>query len=80
MKRLTAYIALPLLLVSLAVSAQEQTVSPLDSIQLGKLFQLKANGSLSGSGDIFGKSPDVDIANALYGQFSGLLVKNSSST
>ena len=80
MKRLTAYIALPLLLVSLAASAQEQSVSPLDSIQLGKLFQLQANGSLSGSSDIFGKSPEVDIANALYGQFSGLLVKNSSST
>ena len=79
MKRLTAYIALPLLLVSLMASAQEQPVSPLDSVQLGNLFLLKANSSLTSS-DVFGKSPEVDIANALYGQFSGLLVKNSSST
>ena len=78
MKRLLAYIALPLLLVTTAASAQE-TESPLDSVQLGNLFRLKANGTRSGSSDLFAKSPEVDVANALYGQFSGLLVKNSSS-
>ena len=78
MKRLLLYITLPLLLAGAAASAQE-TVSPLDSIELGNLFRLKANGTLSGGGDLFAKSPEVDIANALYGQFSGLLVKNSSS-
>ena len=47
MKRLFAYITLPLLLVAAAASAQEtETVSPLDSIQLGNLFQLKAGGAL----------------------------------
>ena len=81
MKRLFAYITLPLLLVATAASAQEvETVSPLDSVQLGNLFQLKAGGALSAGGCLFEKSPEVDIANALYGQFSGLLVKNSSST
>ena len=81
MKRLFAYITLPLLLVAAAASAQEvETVSPLDSVQLGNLFQLKAGGALSAGGCLFEKSPEVDIANALYGQFSGLLVKNSSST
>ena len=77
MKRLLAYITLPLLLVATAASAQE--TSPLDSVELGNLFKLKAGGSLSGCSYLFEKSPEVDIANALYGQFSGLLVKNSSS-
>ena len=41
-----AYITLPLLLVCAAASAQEvETVSPLDSVQLGNLFQLKAGGA-----------------------------------
>ena len=77
MKRLLAYITLPLLLVCTAVSAQE--TSPLDSVELGNLFKLRANGTLSAGSCLFEKSPEVDIANALYGQFSGLLVKNSSS-
>ena len=78
MKRYIAYIiALPLLLVCASVSAQE--TSPLDSVELGNLFRLKAGNALSGSSNLFEKSPEVDIANALYGQFSGLLVKNSSS-
>ena len=79
MKRLITYIALPLLLVSVAASAQE-TASPLDSVQLGNLFGVRAAAALSAGGDLFEKSPEVDIANALYGQFSGLLVKNGSST
>ena len=78
MKRLLAYITLPLLLVCAAASAQE-TDSPLDSVELGNLFKLRANGTLSAGSCLFEKSPEVDIANALYGQFSGLLVKNSSS-
>ena len=78
MKRLLAYITLPLLLVATAASAQE-TESPLDSVQLGNLFQFRANGTLSAGDGLFEKSPEVDIANALYGQFSGLLLKNSSS-
>ena len=79
MKRLIAYITLPLLLVCTAASAQETTVSPLDSVELGNLFRLRANGNQAACAGLFEKSPEVDIANALYGQFSGLLVKNSSS-
>ena len=80
MKRLFAYIiTLPLLLAGTAVSAQE-TVSPLDSVDLGNLFRLQANGNPDKCQAIFEKSPEVDIANALYGQFSGLQVRNSSST
>ena len=79
MKRIFAYITLPLLLVCTAASAQD-TVSPLDSVELGNLFRLRANGNQSACAGLFEKSPEVDIANALYGQFSGLLVKNSSST
>ena len=78
MKRLLAYITLPLLLVCAAASAQD-VVSPLDSVDLGNMFRIRANGNLSAGGALFGKSPEVDIANALYGQFSGLLVKNGSS-
>lgn len=78
MKRLLAYITLPLLLVSATVSAQD-TVSQLDSVELGNMFRLQANGNPAMCASIFEKSPEVDIANALYGQFSGLLVKNSSS-
>ena len=77
MKRLFTYITL--LLVAAVASAQE-TTSPLDSVELGNLFRLRAGGPLSGSSDLFMKSPEVDIANAMYGQFSGLLVKNGSST
>ena len=52
----------------------------LDSIRLGNIFNLQANVNESAQSAIFDKSPEVDIANALYGQFSGLLVRNSSST
>ena len=78
MKRLYAYITLPLLLVCAAASAQE-SVSPLDSVDLGNLYRFRANVNMSAGSDLFEKSPEVDIANALYGQFSGLLVENSSS-
>ena len=79
MKRIFVYITLPLLLVCTAVSAQE-TVSPLDSVDLGNLFRLQANGNPDKCRAIFEKSPEVDIANALYGQFSGLLVENGYDT
>ena len=78
MKRFLAYITLPLLLVSTTVLAQN-TVSQLDSVDLGNLYRLQANGNPTMCESIFEKSPEVDIANALYGQLSGLLVKNSSS-
>jgi len=78
MKRLIAYITLPLLLVCAAASAQDVS-SPLDSVDLGNMFRIRANGNLSAGSTLFEKSPEVDIANALYGQFSGLLVKNGSS-
>ena len=79
MKRLFKYIlTLPLLLVAAAASAQEP-VSPLDSVQLGDLFRLRAGSGLAAGSGIFEKNPEVDIANALYGQFSGLQVRNSSS-
>ena len=78
MKRLyTLYIILPLLLAGSVAVAQEK--SRLDSISLGNAFSLNANLNQSAQNPIFDKSPEVDIANALYGQFSGLLVKNSSS-
>ena len=51
----------------------------LDSISLGNAFHFQANVNPVSGGSLFEKSPEVDIANALYGQFSGLLVKNGSS-
>ncbi|MBR3990117.1 MAG: SusC/RagA family TonB-linked outer membrane protein, partial [Bacteroidales bacterium] len=76
MKRLT-YILLPLLLSGTAVFAQE--VSMLDSISLGNAYHFQAHVNPVAGGNLFDKSPEVDISNALYGQFSGLLVKNGSS-
>ena len=52
----------------------------LDSISLGNSFNLKANVNQTAGDGVFEKSPEMDIANAMYGQFSGLLVKTSSST
>ena len=78
MERLLSYITIPLLLVCTTAFAQN-IVSPLDSVDLGNLYHLQANGNPDKCESIFEKSPEVDIANALYGQFSGLLVKNSSS-
>ena len=77
MKRLFTYIILPLLLAGATASAQE--VSMLDSISLGNAFRLQANVNQSACGGLFEKSPEADISNALYGQFSGLLVKTGSS-
>lgn len=78
MKRLIIYIVLPLLLAGTTAFAQE--VSKLDSISLGNAFHFQANVNQTAGSNLFEKSPEVDIANALYGQLSGLLVRNGSST
>ena len=77
MKRLYKYIVLPLLLTGSVALAQEKSM--LDSISLGNAFGIKANINASAGSDLFEKSPETDITNALYGQFSGLLVKTGSS-
>ena len=50
----------------------------LDSVSLGNAFHLQANVNQSAGTELFDRSPEADNTNALYGQFSGLLVKNSS--
>ncbi|MBQ9463478.1 MAG: SusC/RagA family TonB-linked outer membrane protein [Bacteroidales bacterium] len=77
MKKLSTYIILPLLLVCTFAAAQE-TASQLDSIILGNPYHVRAATSASLDDAVFQKSPEVDIAKALYGQFSGLLVKQGS--
>ena len=77
MKKLSTYIILPLLLVCSFAAAQE-TASQLDSIILGNPYHVKAATSASADDAVFQRSPEVDIAKALYGQFSGLLVKQGS--
>ena len=77
MKRLFIYILIPLLTAGYSAYAQE--VSRLDSISLGNAFNFQANVNQASGSELFEKSPEVDIANALYGQFSSLLVKNGSS-
>ena len=80
MKRLFSYIiVLPLFVTGSLAFAQDATPSMLDSISLGNAFGMRANiNAVAGSG-LFEKSPETDIDNALYGQFSGLLVKTGSS-
>ena len=78
MKRLIKYILIPLLFAGSMAYAQE--VSRLDSISLGNAFHFQANVNQTSGSTLFENSPEVDIANALYGQFSGVLVRNSSST
>ena len=78
MKRLYIYIVLPILLSGSAAFAQEAP-SILDSISLGNAFGIRANINASAGESLFDKSPETDISNALYGQFSGLLVKTGSS-
>ena len=82
MKKLFKYISLPLLLLLTvqAAAQDEKTRSMLDSVSLGNSFRIRANVNQQLDGDIFAKSPEADVSNALYGQFSGLLVKNGSST
>ena len=69
---------MPLLLAGSSAAAQELSV--LDQISLGNPFELQANVNQTAGSDIFDKSYETDISNALYGQFSGLLVKTGSST
>ena len=80
MKRLYIYIILPLLLAGTSVFAQNETMpsSQLDSIVLGNPFGLVATGNATLGTATFDRSPEVDIAKALYGQFSGLWVKQGT--
>ena len=66
-------------MVSAIAYAQEGLVnSQMDSISLGNPFHIQAATSASAGESVFERSPEVDIAKALYGQFSGLLVKQGS--
>ena len=78
MKRIYTYIVLPLLLLGSTAFAQEEK-SMLDSVSLGNAFRLRANLNMAEGSGIFDNSPEMDITNALYGKFSGLQVRNSSS-
>lgn len=79
MKRFITYTIVSLLLASANAFAQGSSVtSQMDSIILGNSYGLMANGNASGTSDIFERSPEIDIAKALYGQFSGLLVKQGT--
>ena len=80
MKRIYTYIILPLLMVGTAAFAQDEYLSPsqMDSIVLGNQFGLGAGGNASLGTSTFDRSPEVDIAKALYGQFAGVLVKQGT--
>lgn len=79
MKRLYTYIIIPLLLAYTGVCAQNVPMpSQLDSINLGNIYYLAASGNASLDASVFDKSPEIDIAKALYGQFSGVLVKQGT--
>lgn len=79
MKNISKYIILPLLLVGVSVSAQEDVErSPMDSIVIANPFKIQANGNIMRDATLFEQSPEVDIAKALYGQFSGLLVEQGT--
>jgi len=80
MKKIYTYIfIIPLLLMGTMAFAQSAFApSQMDSIVLGNQFGLVAGGNASTDAATFEKSPEVDIAKALYGQFSGLLVKQGT--
>ena len=79
MKKISKYIILPLLLAGATVSAQESVeASQVDSIVIANPFKVQANGNIMRDAAIFEQSPEVDIAKALYGQFSGLLVEQGT--
>ena len=79
MKKISKYIILPLLLAGATVSAQEPVeLSQVDSIAVANPFQVQANGNIMRDATVFQQSPEVDIAKALYGQFSGLLVEQGA--
>ena len=76
MKRIYTYIILPLLFAGVSLSAQDP--SQIDSIVLGNQFGLQAGVNQAQGSALFEKSPEVDIAKALYGQFSGLWIKQGT--
>lgn len=79
MKRLYAYIIVPLLFIGSFASAQEETgLSQMDSIVISNPFRIRAAQNAVKNSEVFDKSPEVDIAKALYGQFSGLLIKQGT--
>ena len=59
------------------VSYAQDFVAPsqMDSIKIGNQFGFAAGAGQTLGSAVFEKSPEIDIAKALYGQFSGLLVK-----
>lgn len=79
MKKHYIYLLLALLLASgLNAAAQEDVKSQMDSIVLGNPFRLQYAGAVTMDGNLFEKSPEIDVAKALYGQFSGLQVKQGT--
>lgn len=85
MKRIYTYLILSLLALGLGAlpAASQQTglegaTFSLDSLSAASSFGLNASVGLGEGSVLFDKSPEVDIAKALYGQFSGLLVKQGT--
>lgn len=78
MKKILTLTIISLLLAGFSAYAQNSAVSQMDSIVLGNSYGLYANGNAAGGSELFERSPEVDIAKALYGQFSGLLVKQGT--
>ena len=63
----------------IAASAQDDALlAQMDSIDLSNAYHLVAGGSTVLNAGVFEKSPEVDVAKALYGQSSGLHVKQGS--
>lgn len=79
MKRIfTISVLIPLLLAGVNASAQDGVKSLMDSVVLGNSFGIQASGAPVSGSALFDKSPEVDVAKALYGQASGLLVKQGT--
>ncbi|MBO4465448.1 MAG: SusC/RagA family TonB-linked outer membrane protein [Bacteroidales bacterium] len=79
MKRYLIYIIITLLAGAVSASAQDEAgLSQMDSISLENSFKLMARVSAGSDASLFDQSPEVDIAKALYGQFSGLWVKQGT--
>lgn len=68
------------MLAGFCASAQDVVVTPtqMDSIVIGNPFRIQAVANADKCSAIFDKSPEIDVAKALYGQFSGLLVKQGT--
>ena len=63
----------------LAASAQEvEQLSQMDSIVIANPFRIQADGNMTVDATLTDRSPEIDVGKALYGQFSGLLVKQGS--